>query len=211
MKIHLARERLRFGPFTLDQANRRLATGELLLTDLAWHEGLKGWKPLSEIHGVAPASDPDMAPTVSESTGAKEEAHAYAGFWSRATAFLIDSIVFGIAAALVHLLVRVVLGSLGADAATVRLVTNLITLLLTAGYACYSWVSAWHATPGQRICGLRVLTDHGEPLTLGRAAGRYFALWLSLALLFVGVVMVGFTRRKQGLHDFLAHTIVVKA
>src|SRR5213080_4272790 len=41
-----------------------------------------------------------------------------------------------------------------------------------------------------------------------RAVGRHFAKWLSGMLLGIGYIMVGFTERKQGLHDMLAGTLV---
>ena len=34
---------------------------------------------------------------------------------------------------------------------------------------------------------------------------------VSLLILLIGFMMVGWTRRKQGLHDFIAGTLVVRA
>jgi uncharacterized RDD family membrane protein YckC len=44
-----------------------------------------------------------------------------------------------------------------------------------------------------------------------RATGRHFAKRLSAMILGIGYIMVGFTERKQGLHDLLAGTLVRKS
>jgi uncharacterized RDD family membrane protein YckC len=54
-----------------------------------------------------------------------------------------------------------------------------------------------------------VIREDGSALTLGQAIGRVFALVLSFLILYIGVIMVAFTARKQGLHDMICHTLVV--
>jgi uncharacterized RDD family membrane protein YckC len=39
---------------------------------------------------------------------------------------------------------------------------------------------------------------------------RYFAAILSAAILCIGLLMIAFTEKKQGLHDMLAGTLVVR-
>ncbi len=52
MQIYLARNNVQAGPYTLEQVNNMLASGEVLLEDLAWHEGMEEWKVLGELtHG----------------------------------------------------------------------------------------------------------------------------------------------------------------
>lgn len=46
MKIYLARNNVQAGPYSLEQVNDMLKSGEVLLTDLAWHEGMKEWQAL---------------------------------------------------------------------------------------------------------------------------------------------------------------------
>ncbi len=43
MQIYLARNQVQAGPYTLDQLNTMLATQEVELTDLMWHEGMTKW------------------------------------------------------------------------------------------------------------------------------------------------------------------------
>lgn len=44
MQIFLARNNVQAGPYTLDQLNIMLASGEVVLDDLMWHEGLDQWQ-----------------------------------------------------------------------------------------------------------------------------------------------------------------------
>lgn len=209
MKIHLAREGLRMGPFTLEQTNRRLASGEVLPTDLAWREGLTQWISLGQIEGIIVPS-PDLPAAENDSRMVEEERGVYAGFWIRTVAFLIDGIILTAVAAFLHFILRLIMGGAGADAGSIRLVSNLAAFVCSMAYWCGFWISRWHASPGKALCGLRVIARDGGPLSFPRALGRFFALIISFALAGIGVLMVAVTPRKQGLHDYLARTYVVK-
>jgi uncharacterized RDD family membrane protein YckC len=67
------------------------------------------------------------------------------------------------------------------------------------------------ATLGQKLCNLKVV----DAMTRGkisflRGVIRGFALWVGIAILLIGVIMIAFTERKRGLHDIIAGTYVVK-
>jgi len=47
MQIHIDRGGQRFGPYSQNEVKQYLALGNLLPTDLVWHEGAAGWEPLS--------------------------------------------------------------------------------------------------------------------------------------------------------------------
>ena len=49
MQIYLARNNQQAGPYTLEQLNQMLASQQVLLTDLAWHQGMSEWKALGEL------------------------------------------------------------------------------------------------------------------------------------------------------------------
>jgi len=68
--------------------------------------------------------------------------------------------------------------------------------------------SSYQATLGKMIFGMKVTDLNGHRISFGRATGRHFAKWLSTMILCIGYIMVGFTERKQGLHDLLAGTLV---
>lgn len=54
MNITIARGDQQYGPYTLDEVKRYLASGHLSYSDLAFREGGTQWLPLSTILGVAP-------------------------------------------------------------------------------------------------------------------------------------------------------------
>lgn len=51
MQIYLARNQEQAGPYSLEQVNSMLASGQVVLSDLAWHEGLDNWQPLGQLTG----------------------------------------------------------------------------------------------------------------------------------------------------------------
>ncbi len=52
MQIYLARNNVQAGPYTLEQVNTMLASGEVISTDLIWHEGMSQWQTVGEVtHG----------------------------------------------------------------------------------------------------------------------------------------------------------------
>ncbi len=51
MQIYLARNNQQAGPYTLEQVNAMLANHQVVLTDLAWHEGMDNWLPLGQLTG----------------------------------------------------------------------------------------------------------------------------------------------------------------
>ncbi|HIL25080.1 MAG TPA: DUF4339 domain-containing protein [Verrucomicrobia bacterium] len=55
MMIHISRDGDQFGPYSPEQVQEYLASGQLLPTDLAWYEGAADWVPVTEIAGGATA------------------------------------------------------------------------------------------------------------------------------------------------------------
>lgn len=65
------------------------------------------------------------------------------------------------------------------------------------------------ATVGKQFLKIVVTTDKGDQLTFGRATLRYIAKMLCVITLGIGFIPIRFTKRKQGLHDLFASTVVV--
>ncbi|MCL6636765.1 MAG: RDD family protein [Alicyclobacillus sp.] len=120
----------------------------------------------------------------------------YGGFWIRVCANIIDSIVL--------LLPSLILGLLFGRASW------LFGLLLSLLYYALLESSSVQGSVGKLALGLRVTDVAGRRISFGRATGRYFAKFLSQLILCIGFMMVGWTQRKQGLHDFMAGTLVVR-
>jgi uncharacterized RDD family membrane protein YckC len=123
---------------------------------------------------------------------------SYAGFWLRAVAACIDGIFM--------LLILTILQRATGSSWTYWLVSTCCGWF----YYALSESSVWQATPGKKVVGLRVTNEAMQRITFRRATLRHFAKLLSYLLLYVGVLMVPFTERKQGLHDKIAGTLVLR-
>jgi uncharacterized RDD family membrane protein YckC len=86
----------------------------------------------------------------------------------------------------------------------------LVNLALGMAYEVY-FVSTRGATPGKMALGLKIIRADGSPIPPGLALGRYFAHWISGAILFIGYIMAGFDSQKRALHDRICETRVIYA
>jgi uncharacterized protein DUF4339 len=60
MQIFVHRDGQQLGPYTVDQIKGELASGTLHAGDLAWHEGIPNWVPLSQMPELAGAAPPPV-------------------------------------------------------------------------------------------------------------------------------------------------------
>jgi uncharacterized RDD family membrane protein YckC len=75
--------------------------------------------------------------------------------------------------------------------------------------SCWVWKQA---TPGKMLFGARVVdAQTGRALSVGRATLRYLGYFLSTLLFCLPLLWVAFDRRKQGLHDKIAGSVVVRS
>jgi hypothetical protein len=86
-----------------------------------------------------------------------------------------------------------------------------IEALVWLPYYVLFTASAWQATPGKRVFGIKVTDLDGGRISMGRSFARCVASFLSGLSLGVGFLMAIFTKRRQALHDFIAGTLVVNA
>ena len=143
----------------------------------------------------------------------------YAGFWKRVAAYFIDSLVVGMVGGVIAMVIGMVLGigmaglgsgdTMGAGFIAIQLLTNLISIGLSAAYYAGFHASAGKATLGKMAVGIKVVRSNGERITIARGIGRYFAAMLSGLILCIGYLMAAFTERKQSLHDMICDTLVV--
>jgi Tfp pilus assembly major pilin PilA len=85
-------------------------------------------------------------------------------------------------------------------------------IVVLGGWLYYAAMesSSAQATLGKLALGVKVTDLTGNRIGFGRATGRYFAKIISGLALGIGYVMVAFTQRRQGLHDMIAGTLVVR-
>ena len=142
----------------------------------------------------------------------------FAGFWIRLLAGVIDLVLMNLAAMVAGGIAGGVLGGImgagGAGEAEIiavaTVVGQVLGLLVGIAYFALQEASRHQATLGKRLCGIVVCTQDGARIGLGRAVLRYLAAILSASLLFIGMLMIAFTARKQGLHDMMTGTVVVR-
>lgn len=133
--------------------------------------------------------------------------YEYAGFWIRLVAYIVDSLVFGIIGAVVSFVLSLVgLYDWNAEQNTFDLVWSIIVIAVSI----VMWVK-YAGTPAKRLLKLKILNaDTGEPLTAGRAILRYIGYIPAFLVLCIGVIWVAFDPKKQGWHDKIANSVVVK-
>jgi len=70
----------------------------------------------------------------------------------------------------------------------------------------------FQATPGKMVTKLRVVdAETGNTLSLGKSVGRYFAYFISFLPLGLGIFWIALDKRKQGWHDKLAGSVVIRS
>lgn len=166
---------------------------------------------------VAQANDPYAAPRaqVGGATAAVRGGHVvYAGFWKRVAAYIIDCFAIGIPLAIVLAIIGAIFGinnSFGRGLASGNPGLTLLSYLLTGlVFAWFHSNASMMATPGKLAIGIKVTRSDGETISFLRGFARYWAyLILGIITLCIGLVIAGFTERKQALHDMVCDTIVV--
>ena len=138
----------------------------------------------------------------------------YGGFWLRFVAYIIDAVIMNIAGGILGAFVGIGVGAIGASDSVVMgstISAGALSLVLNWLYSAVLESSEWQATVGKKALGLVVTDEAGNRIGFGRATGRYFAKILSSLILLFGFFMIGWTQRKQGLHDIICSTLVYKA
>ena len=118
---------------------------------------------------------------------------------SASLAVILDGIIVGIPLCIVFLAIG------DSDSASSQGMRSLISAL----YTIVLWVQ-WGRTIGGRILGLRLVRVDGEPVTYGTAVVRYLMVIVSAIAMFIGLIWVGFDKRKQGWMDKAAGTYVIR-
>ena len=135
------------------------------------------------------------------STAVPTTATDKAGFWIRVGAYLIDAVILFIVDLIVGLIFRNNQG-----------LQSLIELIVSLGYFVYFWsASGGGQTVGMRALKIKVVKTDGSQLDYGGAVLRYVGLLVSFIVVFIGVIWVAFDPNKQGWHDKIASTYVVRA
>lgn len=133
----------------------------------------------------------------------------YAGFWVRFAALLIDVVVMII---VLYIPLSFIYGV--EYWAGTQFFHGFWDIFL--GYIVPIIATIWFwlrffGTPGKMLLKLKIIdAKTGNKLSFWQAVGRYFAYIPAMLPLFFGLIWVAFDKKKQGWHDKLAGTIVIK-
>jgi uncharacterized RDD family membrane protein YckC len=144
----------------------------------------------------------------------------YAGFWIRLAAYAIDCIALSFIYYIVVTTVSAIAESLSGHQSREILIMNnplsaigmivgdFMFFVITIAYHCGSESSSYQATPGKHAVGIKVGKSDGSRMSFANGLGRYFGKLLSHMIFLIGLMIVGFDKKKRGLHDRIANTLV---
>jgi len=146
----------------------------------------------------------------------------YGGFWRRMMAFFIDKVILFITSVVI-LFIGMLALSLGflsnyteflpERIAEVTMTFVLLYVLIIA-FISMLYFTYFHGTTGQTfgkmIFGLRVVQSTGEKMTLGVGFLRWVGYIISGMVFYLGFIWIAFDGKKQGWHDKIAGTVVVR-
>ena len=115
--------------------------------------------------------------------------------------FAIDQTIFGEGAE--------VFSYSAAGHGVIWLVIWIIGIAIEVMYFVAFW--AWKGqTPGKIALGIKIIRTDGSSLSWGRAFLRYLDYIISVITIYIGFTWIVFDGRRQGLHDKVADTYVVR-
>jgi len=133
----------------------------------------------------------------------------YGGFWLRLAATIIDTIW------MVAIIIPVLYLIYGPEYfASTKAILGPADLIMNYIFPILAVLLFWRyrsATPGKMILSLKIVDAKtlGKPST-GQFIARYFGYFVSTIALCLGFLWIAFDKRKQGWHDKIAGTVVIR-
>ncbi len=132
--------------------------------------------------------------------------YEYAGFWIRVGAAILDLIIFIVAL----IPIAIIFDWETAYSSNLNSTADWVWQLIWAVFYIFCWVK-FAGTPGKRLLRLKILDEKtGENITVGQGVIRYVGSIISALVLLIGIIWVAFDSKKQGWHDKMARTVVVR-
>jgi len=146
----------------------------------------------------------------SSSTASAEKA----GWWVRFFAYFVDSLIVGMPAGIVGGIIGAATGAFSStnpNGGGLFIFYAILTLASVA-YFVYFWSQRDGQTIMNKAMGIKVVKTDGSPITVGTAVVRYIG-YIVNDIIFgipIGFIWAAFDGNKQGWHDKIAGTVVVK-
>jgi uncharacterized RDD family membrane protein YckC len=201
---HYAKGTKQSGPITLEEILGLIASGHLSPSNKVWREGMSDWVEAKSVPELASGfNEAEQSSSLPPSIGVES-----VGFAPRAKAFLLDVMIMILPAIIVGAVVTGVLSLLfGSDSTFVRGADTAVGYGFWPMYFGVCEGSAWQASIGKRLLGLRVIEETGQPSSVNTAILRYLSLAVTCGL---GALPVLWSPDHLGLHDKWTRTRVVR-
>jgi uncharacterized RDD family membrane protein YckC len=124
----------------------------------------------------------------------------YAGFWIRFLSYIIDYIVLIIPSIIMKYII---------DKRYI-IINILVGFILMWLYYALMESSKYQGTLGKMILNLKITDLNYNKISFEKATLRFLGKFLSIITFGIGFLMIGFTEKKQGLHDKISNCIVIK-
>ena len=164
-----------------------------------WKRKRKSPPPKSPKQKAAKPAQQAAAPSISRKTLSGTRNKEYAGFWIRLVGAFLDGILIGIPAIIALLVIAFLISRLAAIVVSFGVLALVVYLEGVKG-----------GTPGKLILRLRIVNDKGQAIGWAKSILRNVGKGISSMILGIGFFMIGWTSNKQGLHDMIAGTYVVR-
>jgi uncharacterized RDD family membrane protein YckC len=137
-----------------------------------------------------------------------------AGFVLRCAAAVIDLVIYLAVLLLVIAGMGLIISTSGGDnpqaLSMIGLLTGFVVLSFDYLYRVL-FIGYCGQTPGKMTTRIKVIRCNGDEIGFGAAIFReIIGKFISLLLFMTGYIMVGFDEQRQGLHDKIADTYVIK-
>ncbi|PLY05140.1 MAG: RDD family protein [Arcobacter sp.] len=136
------------------------------------------------------------------------EDYEYAGFWNRFWATMIDSIL------ILMITIPISMTVYEDFLLNESIILGPADVFINYVLPCIAIIIFWlykGATPGKMALNIIIVdATSGGKLSVAQSIGRYFAYIPATLPLFLGLFWVAWDKRKQGWHDKLANTVVIK-
>lgn len=134
----------------------------------------------------------------------------YIGFWPRFAAFSLDSLITTLMTMALFIPLGMLVAIGGSEMSAAAIIVQILGYLVTPGYFIY-FTHTSQSTLGKRFIGIKVLAADGYKLSFGKVVLREtIGRIVNMFTAYLSYIIVAFTGKKQGLHDMIVSSVVVR-
>jgi uncharacterized RDD family membrane protein YckC len=174
---------------------------------------------IEETHLAIPAHQSDDSETqeIVSSVSSSDEL-IYVGFWKRLVAGIIDLTIIGVLLFTIWVIIALIYMGItgGMNSPKYQLYISffgglivLTLVIIPIIYSAYLESSKTQATLGKKLLKFKVINKNQERISLKEGVFRALLKIFSIMIV-IGILIIGFTGKKQGLHDLIVGTYVIE-